>query len=179
MKNCSPLGPLFICMSLRHFGFSQQHLLCSNCFSDAGQGSRMILSVTVGTSFHLTTCSQYYSPPPSLSLALFASLLAVRMLSLPTISALRCTQEEECCSAMRHMHIALSGMLHPQITHSVLGAKAETCNKTAILIASYSAYSLFQQTQTNETSHVRVQRTAGIRINSTWNIFLLKKQICE
>lgn len=160
MKNCSPLGPLFICMSLRHFGVSQQHLLCSNCFSDAGQGSRTILSATVGTSFHLTTCSQYYSPS-LLSLALFASLLAGWMLSLPTISALRCTQEEECCSAMRHMHIALCGMLHPQITYSVLGAKAETRNKTAILIASYSAYSLFQQTQTNETSHARVQRTAG------------------
>lgn len=108
----------------------------------------MILSATMGTSFHLTTCSQYCSLPPSLLLSLlFPSLLAIRILCLPTISALRCTQEEECSSAMRHMHIALCGMLHPQITHSVLGAKAVAHNKTAILIASDSGYAFSQQTK--------------------------------
>lgn len=92
---------------------------------------------------------------PSISLALHLvspllsspSLLAVGMLCLPTISALWCTQEEECCSAMHHMHIASCGMLHPQITHSVLGAKAVAHNKTAILIASDCACSLFRQTK--------------------------------
>lgn len=157
---------MFICMSVRHFVFCHRHnklhLLCSNCFSDAGQGSRMILSATMGTSFHLTTCSRYCSLPPSLpSPALFPSLLAVRMLCLPTISALRCTQEEECCSAMRHMHIALCGMLHPQITHSVLGAKAVAHNKTAILIASYSACSLFRQKPNKHDQYCRDAENSG------------------
>lgn len=79
------LGATFICMSVRDFVVCQQHnqlhSLCSNCFSDAGQGSRMILSATKGTSFHLTTCSRYCALPSSLfplSL-LFPSLLAVRL----------------------------------------------------------------------------------------------------
>lgn len=64
------LGATFICMSVRDFVVCQQHnqlhSSCSNCFSDAGQGIRMILSATKGTSFHLTTCSWYCSLPSSL-----------------------------------------------------------------------------------------------------------------
>ena len=173
---------MFICMSVRDFAACQrhnkQHSLCSNRFSDAGQGSRMILSATKGTSFHLTTCSRYCSlslhlSSPLLSL-LFPSLSAVRLLCLPTISALRCTQEEECCSAMRHMHIAQCGMLLTQITHSTLGAKAVAHNKTAILIATYSTYSFLLTKQTNTANNVGTQRTSAIGITSVWNIMAVQ-----
>lgn len=81
-SSLSLLGPVFICMSVGDFVVCQRHnkphSLCSNCFSDAGQGSRMILSATKGTSFHLTTCSRYCSLPSSLlSPALAALSLSV------------------------------------------------------------------------------------------------------
>lgn len=57
-----------------HFGLHQQHnklpLLCSDCCGDDEQGSRMIRSVTVATSFHFN-----YNVP-SIPLALRPSLLA-------------------------------------------------------------------------------------------------------
>lgn len=102
------------------FAFHQQHselhLLCSDCCGGAEQGSRMIRSVTVATSFHFSYIV------PSISLAL-------RLSSLPLCAGGRdalpsrylCPamhSEEECCSAMHHMRIALCGML--QITRSVL-----------------------------------------------------------
>lgn len=171
-KNSTHIIWMLICLPVRHFVFCHRHnkllLLCSNCFSDAGQGSRTILSATMGTSFHLTSCSRYCSRPPSLLLSLlFPSLLAVRMLRLPTISALWCTQEEECCSAMRHMHIVLCGLLHSQITRSVLRAEAVAHNKTAILIASYSARSSFRQSR--QTQPI-MQRAALMGISCACNV---------
>lgn len=57
-----------------HFALHQQHnklpLLCSDCCGDGEQGSRMIWSVTVATSFHFN-----YNVP-SIPLALRSSLLA-------------------------------------------------------------------------------------------------------
>lgn len=134
---------MFICVTLTWYISCQQHnrlhLLCSNEFSDGSHGSRTILSATMGTSFHSATYMFWYCTRCSHSSS--SSLLVVRKLCLPTISALCCTQEEECCSAMRHMHIALCGLLHSQITHLALGAETSTHNKAAILITSHSPHS--------------------------------------
>lgn len=65
-------------------------------------------------------------------------------------------------------------MLHPQITHSVLGAKAVAHNKTAILIATYSTYSLFLSTkQTSTANNVGTQWAAEIGITFMRSIMLL------
>lgn len=133
------LGPAFISVALTSFISLQQHngphLLCSNGFSDGSHGSRTILSATMGTSFHSATYMFWYCPPPALPV--------VRMLCLPTISALRCTQEEECCSAMRHMHIAPCGLLHSQITHLVLGAETSTHTVKQLFLSPPTRCTLF------------------------------------
>lgn len=58
------LGPMFISVTLTWFISRQQHnrlhLLCSNEFSDGSHGSRMILSATMGTSFHSATYVFWY-----------------------------------------------------------------------------------------------------------------------
>lgn len=52
-----------------HFAFHQQHnklhLLCSDCCGGAEQGSRMIGSATVATSFHFNCSVPSISPLPS------------------------------------------------------------------------------------------------------------------
>ncbi len=121
------LGPMCICMSVRHFVVCQQHnrllSLCSNRFSDAGQGSRMILSATKGTSFHLTTCSWYCSPPSSL----LSPALAPLSLSVGSQAAL---PSYYLCPAMH----SGGGMLlsHASHAHSLVWHAAPSDNTFSI-----------------------------------------------
>lgn len=144
------LGPMFICMSVRESvvcqGHNKLHLLCSNRFSDAGQGSRMILSATKRNSFHLTTCSRYCS----LSSSLLSPALAPLSLSVSSQAAL---PSYYLCPAIHsgggmllsHASHAHSLVWHAAPSDNTFSTNAVAHNKTAILIATYSAYLFFSR----------------------------------
>lgn len=75
-----------------------------------------------------------------------------------------------------HAHSFRAACLHPQITHSALGAKAVAHNKAAILIASDCALSL-STNQTNTANNVETQGSATMGITSAWNLMAVRKMV--
>lgn len=117
---CVSVGDFVVCQ--RHY---KLHSSCSNHFSDAGQGSRMILSATKGTSFHLTTCSRYCSLPSSLP--------------SPALAPLPLSVGSRACSALPSYYLCPAmhsggGMLlsHASHAHSLVWHAAPSDNTFSI-----------------------------------------------